>query len=389
MFKKSRITILFLIIFMMVTFMVKAETPRKSHLEASPGSETGLGDSSDNVEQTTDLFRVQSLESNGRAIFGYGAGASYTTANYLAFFGTYAGHETTTGYYNTFIGDKAGYSNTTGHNNTFIGANAGFDNVTTYYNTFVGSSAGRNNIANFNCFFGERTGGFNTTGSCNTFVGTESGFYNDTGYNNTFLGFNTAIYNTTGYSNTFIGMYAGTANVSGHGNVYLGYMAGYNETGSDKLYIANSSTTNPLIYGDFYSDYIKIGGTLGIGITPSYPLHLSNGAYCSSGGTWTNASSKEFKENIETLNVDEAMDALNKLIPVKYNYKVDKVDKHVGFIAEEAPELVVTADRKGMSPMDVVAVLTKVVQELKKDIQEQKKINAELQERLAKIEKHN
>jgi hypothetical protein len=37
----------------------------------------------------------------------------------------------------------------------------------------------------------------------------------------------------------------------------------------------------------------------------------------------------------------------------------------VGFIAEDVPELVATKDRKGLSPMDIVAVLTKVVQDLK------------------------
>ena len=40
-------------------------------------------------------------------------------------------------------------------------------------------------------------------------------------------------------------------------------------------------------------------------------------------------------------------------------------EKRVGFIAEEVPDLVATKDRKGLSPMDIVAVLTKVVQELK------------------------
>jgi uncharacterized coiled-coil protein SlyX len=41
---------------------------------------------------------------------------------------------------------------------------------------------------------------------------------------------------------------------------------------------------------------------------------------------------------------------------------------------------VAAKDRKGMSPMDVVAVLTKVVQEQQKTI-------AQLQERIAKLEK--
>jgi hypothetical protein len=72
---------------------------------------------------------------------------------------------------------------------------------------------------------------------------------------------------------------------------------------------------------------------------------------------------------------------------VKYNYKVDKADKHVGFIAEDVPDLVATADRKGLSPMDVTAVLTRVVQELQRENQEYKKIISDLQERMAKLEK--
>ncbi len=50
-----------------------------------------------------------------------------------------------------------------------------------------------------------------------------------------------------------------------------------------------------------------------------------------------------------------------QLKPVKYNYKKNK-EEFLGFIAEDVPELVATDNRKGMAPMDVVAVLTKVVQ---------------------------
>jgi hypothetical protein len=34
----------------------------------------------------------------------------------------------------------------------------------------------------------------------------------------------------------------------------LGILAGSQETGSNKLYIDNTNTTTPLIYGDFSSD---------------------------------------------------------------------------------------------------------------------------------------
>jgi uncharacterized coiled-coil protein SlyX len=44
--------------------------------------------------------------------------------------------------------------------------------------------------------------------------------------------------------------------------VALGYKAGYNETGSNKLYIANTDTSTPLIYGEFDTKKIVINGQL-------------------------------------------------------------------------------------------------------------------------------
>jgi hypothetical protein len=98
-------------------------------------------------------------------------------------------------------------------------------------------------------------------------------------------------------------------------------------------------------------------------------------------GTWHGSSSREIKENIKNLAADEAMDALEGLNPVKFYYKANKEEEHVGFIAEDVPELVATKDRKAMSAMDVVAVLTKVVQEQQKTIAQLKKEIAELKKK--------
>ena len=121
-------------------------------------------------------------------------------------------------------------------------------------------------------------------------------------------------------------------------------------------------------------------GYVGIGTTnPSYPLQMASGAYVSSGGVWTNASSREYKTDIRKLSTQKAIDALKQLDPVEFAYKTDSREKHVGFIAEDAPELVATKDKKGMSSMDVVAVLTKVVQEQQRTI-------AELSEKVAQLQ---
>jgi hypothetical protein len=116
-------------------------------------------------------------------------------------------------------------------------------------------------------------------------------------------------------------------------------------------------------------------------------LSMRSGATCSTAGEWLDNSSIEYKENIENLTADEALEALTSLNPVKYNYKVDKTDKQVGFIAEEVPELVATKTRKNLGAMDIVAVLTKVIQEQQKFIKEQQKINTELKKKIAGLEK--
>jgi hypothetical protein len=56
-----------------------------------------------------------------------------------------------------------------------------------------------------------------------------------------------------------VGADSGWNSVSGSSNVFLGYRAGYNETGSNKLYIANSNTNPPLIYGDFSTGRVGLG----------------------------------------------------------------------------------------------------------------------------------
>ena len=116
-------------------------------------------------------------------------------------------------------------------------------------------------------------------------------------------------------------------------------------------------------------------------------LSMRSGATCTTGGVWTSVSSREAKENIKDLTTDEAIDTLEGLNPVKFNYKVEKEEEYVGFIAEDVPELVAVKDRKHMNSMDVVAVLTKVVQEQQKLVQQQQKTIAELNERVAELEK--
>jgi hypothetical protein len=102
-------------------------------------------------------------------------------------------------------------------------------------------------------------------------------------------------------------------------------------------------------------------------------MHVLGNISCT--GNLTEGSSRSLKRDISSLATDEAKAALKDLQPVKYYYKADPTcDQHAGFIAEDVPALLATPDRKGLSAMDIVAILTKVVQEQQKEIDGLKRI---------------
>jgi hypothetical protein len=116
-------------------------------------------------------------------------------------------------------------------------------------------------------------------------------------------------------------------------------------------------------------------GFVGLGAVanPIHPLQLQSGAHVTAGGVWTDASSREYKQDIAPLAADAALAALGQLTPVTFAYRADPAEHHVGFVAEDVPALVATADRKGLSPMDIVAVLTRVVQEQQQAMEDQRR----------------
>ena len=168
---------------------------------------------------------------------------------------------------NTLLGCGAGASLTSGTENTLIGENAGNAITTARRNTMVGDEAG---LAA-------------TTGNFNTMVGQDAGRATTTGFDNAFFGESAGQVTTTGSNNTYLGNLAGQLNQTGTGNVFVGRSAGSRELGSNKLYIANSSTSVPLIYGEFQTvipnnALLGINGALGVGTRmPMDKLHVRDG----------------------------------------------------------------------------------------------------------------
>jgi hypothetical protein len=97
-------------------------------------------------------------------------------------------------------------------------------------------------------------------------------------------------------------------------------------------------------------------------VASNVELHLANGA-SNVGGQWLNASSRSYKENINALSSEDAMQALKGLQSVTYQFKRDRSkEQRVGFIAEDVPALLATKDKKTVDPLQIIAVLTKALQ---------------------------
>lgn len=96
-----------------------------------------------------------------------------------------------------------------------------------------------------------------------------------------------------------------------------------------------------------------------------------NGAFLTEGGSWSFPSSRKLKENIHPLTSEKAQNALDQLDPVTFKYKVS-THPNIGFIAEDVPEIVAMPDRKSLSSLDIIAVLTKVSQDQEQMIEKQK-----------------
>jgi hypothetical protein len=313
---------------------------------------------------------------------GQQTGYSINKGQYNVFLGYQAGYSTT-GYHddmeptdgdnNIFIGYQAGFANTVGEQNLYIGAFSGKNNTNGSVNTFVGSLAGQNNTGYGNTFLGAMAGGANqsNSGYRNTFIGCYSGLANTSGSDNVFIGRESGSANTTGNYNVYIGHLAGLSNSAGTGNVFIGRAAGQNETGSNKLYIANNST-QALMQGDFSAKTITINGN----------------AFATS---WSALSDGRLKSNIVT--IPNALSKVLNLRGVNFAWK-DSTMKgtQMGFIAQEAekviPEVVNYSkedDKYTMQYAPITALLVEAMKEQQKTIDQLKKDNEELRKQVQEI----
>jgi len=184
------------------------------------------------------------------------AGSIQSTSN--MFLGFLSGNFTGSGGTNLGVGSNALRSFTTGNSNTAYGSNSLSSTTTGSLNLAMGSASLTNNISgNANIAIGHASLFTNSVGINNVGIGTDA-LFNANSNGNTAVGKSTLVSLQSGINNVAIGLNAGRLVVTGSNNVFIGSNSGFNETGSDKLYISNSNTANPLIKGEFNNKNLKI-----------------------------------------------------------------------------------------------------------------------------------
>jgi hypothetical protein len=159
------------------------------------------------------------------------------------------------------------------------------------------------------------------------------------------------------------------------------------------------TASRAVFFNGNFSGYFGINRDDAYGI--QYPLHVGtnasngNGAYLTSGGTWTNGSSRTFKENFTPFDGPELLRKISALSVTTYNFK-NSTEKHIGPVAEEFVGAFDTGviresdgkrDDQYLAGSDVAGVALAGVQELTKENQELRQMIIELQRKVERLEK--
>jgi|GEM_PF-689574 hypothetical protein len=208
--------------------------------------------------------RLRVLNTNDNILIGDSVGATGSFGSYNTIIGMRAGAKMRGVNWTTAIGGASTLrSLTSGSNNVVLGADNAETATNFSNNVSIGSGAFRFSSGSSNVNIGESSLRNNTSGSFNVAIGRKS------------------MTNNSGSNNTSVGYYSG-ASGAGSGNVYLGAQAGRNNTASNLLFIENTSSATPLIYGDFNADSARINGDLGV----SQDIHAHGEMHSDSTGSY-------------------------------------------------------------------------------------------------------
>ena len=310
--------------------------------------------------------QLEILNTGLSTFIGEGAGASDDlTNNRNTFVGYEAGNDVTIGYNSVALGYRALNSVTTGYSNVAIGL-ASLDRDVDPENTVaIGTSTLGNaiNDTEDNVVIGISAMANSQSSVRNVAVGYRAGVNVD-GPNNVFIGSDADNFNSgvTAARNVVVGSNAGMSTFGTsqeyEGRVLLGYAAGQNLGQDNTLYIENSNSNTPLIYGEFDNDILRIGGQLQIGSSDdtatgsiyAFPVvDGTNGQVLTTDGagavTWENSAGSDTQD----LSIDNATADLSLVDggTVEIKTIADSDDDTLIQVEENADEDIIRFDVSG------------------------------------------
>ncbi len=291
------------------------------------------------------------------------------------------------GDYNIALGPSALRDNASGNNNIALGRVSLRNNTTASHQIAVGDSALFNytGTTGGNTAVGSKAGYNLTSGSENTAFGFEAMPNASFTNKNVAVGYQALIGLQGGGQNVAIGHSATLKNSVGGGATAIGAEASAGSFNSTAIgYQASVSGNNRMAFGN--TDVISwiFGRTTN---TANRALEVGtnntngNGAYLTTGGTWTNNSDINLKEDITNISAQDILQKIADLPISRWKY-IGTDEYHIGPMAQDFYAAFQTGnDNKSISSIDPAGVslaaiqaLLEKVQQLEKEIEKLKSV---------------
>jgi len=160
-------------------------------------------------------------------------------------------------------------------------------------------------------------------------------------------------------------------------------------TGDDPMILRTESTNHFQVKNN---GHLLLGP--GVNDVTNRWINTSTGAYLSTGGTWTNASSRSLKTNFAPVSNAAILSKLATLNILKWNYKADSSVTHLGPIAEDFRATfglghdstsISTVDADGVALAAIQALYTENL-ELQEEVEQQRVLLEKLLQRVTRLE---